>query len=124
MDTIVPSEELEMMIDTDVVIGIAGPDLFHILFLCPGSAVIAYHQPYISDLFWNKLAEVSQLAYYPIYNYSTPYPGECGDIHSNTCISYLKQQPIYLSHGQLHNYMRVASIHVHMNKYRSDMVLQ
>ena len=115
-------EELEMMIDTDVIISITTSDLYHILFLLPGSAVIAYHYPYDNDASWSQLAEVSQLAYYPVFNTSIPLPKNCkGNPLSKVCRSALHKQPIFINFQQIHNILRVASIHVHMNKYTISM---
>lgn len=112
-----------MMIDTDVMITVSGSDLVHMVFMLPGSAVIVYHYPHTTDDYWSILAENSAIAYYPIFNFSTPLPPECvRKLHDKTCFESPRSQTIYLSHGQLHNYLRVASVHVNMNKYSKSLV--
>lgn len=107
-----------MIIDTDVFISVVSSDLYHMLFLLPGSAVIAYYQSFVQDYSWSLLAEVSHLAYYPVFNTSVPLPAECnGTFQTEECQYRLGSQPVFIRYGQLHNYLRVASVHVHMNKY-------
>lgn len=115
-------EELECMIDTDVLISVATSDLYHLLFLLPGSAIIAYHQPFTHEFYWTALSEVAQIAYYPIMNASIPIPSICeNNQFSKQCQLELKQQPVYVHFAQLHNYLRAASIHIHFHKYPKAM---
>lgn len=111
-----------MMIDTDVMIAVSGSDLVNMVFMLPGSAVIVYHYPHTTDDYWSILAENYDIAYYPVFNFSTPLPPECvHKLYDKACFDSIHSQTIFLNHGQLHNYLRVASVHVNMNKYSKSL---
>ncbi|KAM7454797.1 hypothetical protein BLSTO_04444 [Blastocystis sp. subtype 1] len=111
-------EELSIMMDTDVLISVVGRDLYHMILLLPGSAVIAYSQPYVHDYSFQALAEVAGLQYYPVFNSSVPLPATCRDtMEATNCREALRKQSVFIHYGQLHNYMRIAAVHVQMKKY-------
>lgn len=110
------------MMDTDILISVVCPDLYHMILLLPGSAVIAYSQPFVHDYSYQALAEVAGLQYYPVFNSTTPKPSACeGDAASLVCQEQLCMQPVFVHFGQLHNYIRIAALHVKMQKARSEM---
>ena len=110
------------MMDTDILIGVMCPDLYHMILLLPGSAVIAYSQPYIHDYAYQALAEVAGLQYYPVFNSTTTKPSACEkDVSALVCQEQLRTQPVFVHFGQLHNYIRIAALHVKMQKGRSEM---
>ena len=111
-------EELSIMMDTDVLIGVACRDLYHMILLLPGSAVISYMQPHVHDFSYQALAEVAGLQYYPVFNLSVPVPFLCNNaMESRECQQELRKQIVFIHYGQLHNYIRIAAVHVQMKKY-------
>ena len=63
MNVLSEKEELSIMMDTDILISVVCPDLYHMILLLPGSAVIAYSQPFVHDYSYQALAEVAGLQY-------------------------------------------------------------
>lgn len=117
------------MVDTDVLIATQASDLSHMLLLLPHSVVISYAPNHLHRRYHNVLAEVARLYYLPVFNATTPFPEACTEEevvdnknvpfqYGVECSQQLEKQPIVLHFGQLHNYMRLASTHVHIKKYR------
>lgn len=111
------------MTDTDVFIAFTEHDLYHMIFLLPHSVVLAIAPNHLQFRSLNVLAESASLFYLPVFNASSPLPYECeqkgfGDAD---CIQRLQTSPICLNYGQIHNYMRVAAIHVQIKKYRATL---
>lgn len=86
---------MTMLADTDIFISVFGNDLCYLVYLAPHSAVISYTT--VRNRYYNALAEVAGLKYYPVFNQS---------------------RPIFIHYGQLHNYLRLASAHIQVVKYK------
>lgn len=69
------------------------------------------------------MAESASLLYLPVFNASSPLPYECEQkgLEDVDCVHILQTSPIQMNYGQIHNYMRVAAIHVQIKKYRTAL---
>ena len=104
--------------DTDVLIATRERDLYHMLLLLPNSAVIAFESNHLHYPTLNVLAEVASLYYIPVVNTTSSLPRNCEKPFSARCVEELQSQPVHVQFGQLHNYMRLATTHVHVHKYK------
>ena len=89
---------MELLADTDILVGVTASSLSYIIYLAPDSVAIAYLQR--QDRFYTALAEVSRVKFYPVYNNSAQ---------------------VYIHFGQLHNYLRVAAAHIQIVKYHLSL---
>lgn len=88
-------DAMTMLADTDIFVSVFGNDLCYLVYLAPDSAVISYTN--VRNRYYNALAEVAGLKYYPVYNQSNH---------------------VFIHYGQLHNYLRLATAHIQIVKYK------
>lgn len=86
---------MTMLANTDIFVSVFGDHLCYLIYLTPNSAVISYTN--VRNRYYNALAEVAGLKYYPVYNQSSH---------------------LYIHYGQLHNYLRLATAHIQVVKYQ------
>ena len=88
---------MELLADTDILVGVTTSSLSYVIYLAPDSVAVAYLQR--QDRFYTALAEVSRVKFYPVYNSSAQ---------------------VYIHFGQLH-YLRVAAAHIQIVKYHLSL---
>ena len=112
-----------MMVDTDVFIAFTEYDLYHMILLLPHSVVLAIAPNHLQFASLNAMAESASLLYLPVFNASSPLPYECEQkgLEDVDCVHILQTSPTQMNYGQIHNYMRVAAIHVQIKKYRTAL---
>ena len=67
------------LFETDILFGIASHVFVNMIYLLPGSCVVAVSPCLLSSSHLNSIAEQSQLLFLEVSNFSIPIPPACND---------------------------------------------
>lgn len=128
LDEVSKATKLRALYETDILMGIASDLFVNMIYLVPGSCVLAIDHELMSYSHLNSIAEQSQLFYLEITNFSVPVPQVCADRNSNVmfheyserCRQELEKRPVYVQPGMLMSYLRVAKTYTLIHKYYDE----
>lgn len=128
LDEVSKAKKLRALFETDILMGIASDLLVNMIYLVPGSSVLAIDHALMSYSHLNSIAEQSQLYFLEVTNFSVPIPQVCADRNSNVmfhkyserCRQELEKQPVYVQPGMLLSYLRIAKTYTLIHKYYDE----
>ena len=128
LDGVSKSEKLHALYETDILMAVGSDALVNMIYMVPGSCVLAIDHELMSYSHLNAIAEQSQLFFLEVTNFSVPIPPACSDknsnvlfhIYSDRCIQELVSRPIYLQPGMLMSYLRVTKTYTMIHKYNDE----
>ena len=128
IDNVSKATKIHELFETDILFGIASHVFVNMIYLLPGSCVVAVSPCLLSSSHLNSIAEQSQLLFLEVSNFSIPIPPACNDrmsdvvghIYSEKCLKELNQQEVYVQPGMLMSYLRVAKTYTMIHKYYDE----
>lgn len=128
IDEVTKATKLRSLYETDILMGIADDLFVNMIYMVPGSCALAINHNLMTSSHLNSIAEISQLFYLEISNFSVPLPHGCKDKESNVvfhmyserCKHELLKTDVYVQPGMLMSYLRVAKTYTMVHKYYDD----
>ena len=128
IDGVTKAAKIRALFETDILMGISSDLFVNMVYLVPGSCVLAINHNLMTSSHLNSIAEQSQLFYLEISNFSVPLPLLCKDKESNVvfhkyserCKQELLKTNVYVQPGMLMSYLRVAKTYTMIHKYYDE----
>lgn len=128
IDDVTKAAKIRALFETDILMGISSDLFVNMVYLVPGSCVLAINHNLMTSSHLNSIAEQSQLFYLEISNFSVPLPPLCKDKESDVvfhkyserCKQELLKTNVYVQPGMLMSYLRVAKTYTMIHKYYDD----
>lgn len=128
MDELSKTAKLRALFETDILFGVANDVFVNMIYMLPGSCVVAVSPPLLTSSHLNSIAEQSQLLFLEVSNFSVPIPSVCDDrnndvfahIYTEKCYRELNKRPVYVQPGMLMSYLRVAKTYTMIHKYYDE----
>ena len=79
IDGVTKAAKIRALFETDILMGISSDLFVNMVYLVPGSCVLAINHNLMTSSHLNSIAEQSQLFYLEISNFSVPLPLLCKD---------------------------------------------
>ena len=130
IDGVTKAAKIRALFETDILMGISSDLFVNMVYLVPGSCVLAINHNLMTSSHLNSIAEQSQLFYLEISNFSVPLPPLCKDKESDVvfhkyserCKQELLKTNVYVQPGMLMSYLRVAKTYTMIHKYYDESV--
>ena len=127
-DGVTKAAKIRALFETDILMGISSDLFVNMVYLVPGSCVLAINHNLMTSSHLNSIAEQSQLFYLEISNFSVPLPLLCKDKESDVvfhkyserCKQELLKTNVYVQPGMLMSYLRVAKTYTMIHKYYDE----
>lgn len=128
IDGVTKAAKIRALFETDILMGISSDLFVNMVYLVPGSCVLAINHNLMTSSHLNSIAEQSQLFYLEISNFSVPLPPLCKDKESDVvfhkyserCKQELLKTNVYVQPGMLMSYLRVAKTYTMIHKYYDE----
>ena len=128
IDGVTKAAKIRALFETDILMGISSDLFVNMVYLVPGSCVLAINHNLMTSSHLNSIAEQSQLFYLEISNFSVPLPPLCKDKESDVvfhkyserCKQELLKTNVYVQSGMLMSYLRVAKTYTMIHKYYDE----
>lgn len=128
IDGVTKAAKIRALFETDILMGISSDLFVNMVYLVPGSCVLAINHNLMTSSHLNSIAEQSQLFYLEISNFSVPLPLLCKDKESDVvfhkyserCKQELLKTNVYVQPGMLMSYLRVAKTYTMIHKYYDE----
>lgn len=128
IDGVTKAAKIRALFETDILMGISSDLFVNMVYLVPGSCVLAINHNLMTSSHLNSIAEQSQLFYLEISNFSVPLPPLCKDKESDVvfhkyserCKEELLKTNVYVQPGMLMSYLRVAKTYTMIHKYYDE----
>lgn len=128
IDGVTKAAKIRALFETDILMGISSDLFVNMVYLVPGSCVLAINHNLMTSSHLNSIAEQSQLFYLEISNFSVPLPPLCKDKESDVvfhkyserCKQELLKTSVYVQPGMLMSYLRVAKTYTMIHKYYDE----
>lgn len=128
IDGVTKAAKIRALFETDILMGISSDLFVNMVYLVPGSCVLAINHNLMTSSHLNSIAEQSQLFYLEISNFSVPLPPLCKDKESDVvfhkyserCKQELLKMNVYVQPGMLMSYLRVAKTYTMIHKYYDE----
>ena len=128
IDEVTKAAKIRALFETDILMGISSDLFVNMVYLVPGSCVLAINHNLMTSSHLNSIAEQSQLFYLEISNFSVPLPPLCKDKESDVvfhkyserCKQELLKTSVYVQPGMLMSYLRVAKTYTMIHKYYDE----
>lgn len=128
IDGVTKAAKIRALFETDILMGISSDLFVNMVYLVPGSCVLAINHNLMTSSHLNSIAEQSQLFYLEISNFSVPLPLLCKDKESDVvfhkyserCKPELLKTNVYVQPGMLMSYLRVAKTYTMIHKYYDE----
>lgn len=128
IDGVTKAAKIRALFETDILMGISSDLFVNMVYLVPGSCVLAINHNLMTSSHLNSIAEQSQLFYLEISSFSVPLPLLCKDKESDVvfhkyserCKQELLKTNVYVQPGMLMSYLRVAKTYTMIHKYYDE----
>lgn len=128
IDGVTKAAKIRALFETDILMGISSDLFVNMVYLVPGSCVLAINHNLMTSSHLNSIAEQSQLFFLEISNFSVPLPLLCKDKESDVvfhkyserCKQELLKTNVYVQPGMLMSYLRVAKTYTMIHKYYDE----